>query len=95
MRFVLDRFPVAAPFQAEIPSEHSDGFILRRFVEILRSFEYADIERDPEVVIRISAACVGDDRPRFGDTDLEGRYGVENCPSVLASKSREPEGFTV
>jgi hypothetical protein len=54
MGFVLDRFPVPAPFQTQLAPRHTDRFLFRRLVQIRAAFEDAHIERDAEVVIRVS-----------------------------------------
>src|SRR5438874_13493921 len=65
VRFILDRFPVAAPFQPKIAPEYADRFVLRRFVQILRALEHADIEGYAEVVVRITTACIRHETARL------------------------------
>src|SRR5207237_2225828 len=66
MRFVLDRFPIAAPLQTEISTHCADRFVLWRFIQIFAPFEHANVECDAEIVVRISAAHVGDDLAGLG-----------------------------
>ena len=66
MRFVLDRFPIAAPLQTEIGTHCADRFVLWRFIQIFAPFEHANVECDAEIVVRISAARVGDDLAGLG-----------------------------
>ena len=70
MRLVLDRLPVAAPFEAEPDAERAHGFVGRGFVEVATALEYADVERDAEVVVGVAAACVGHDAAGLAPTLL-------------------------
>src|SRR5437667_11616970 len=58
MRFVLDRFPIAAPLQTEISTHCADRFVLWRFIQIFAPFKHANVECDAEILVRISAARV-------------------------------------
>jgi len=66
MRFVLDRFPIPAPLQAEISTHCADRFVLWRFIQIFAPLEHANVKGDAEIVVRISAARVGDNLAGLG-----------------------------
>ncbi len=51
MRLIDDGLSVAAPFEAEVHAECADCFVFYRLGQILRAFEYADVEGDAEVVV--------------------------------------------
>src|SRR5438093_10233380 len=44
MRFVLDRLPVAAPFEAELDAQCTYRFVFRRLVQVFCTFENSNIE---------------------------------------------------
>jgi hypothetical protein len=62
MRLVLKALPVASRFEAQHPTQHAHGAILRRFVFLAGAFKHADVE----VVVGVAAAGVGDFVARLG-----------------------------
>src|SRR5206468_8089421 len=60
MRFVLDRLPVAAPFEAELDAQCTYRFVFRRLVQVFCTFENSNIEGDAKVVVGVTAASLRD-----------------------------------
>ena len=68
VRLILDRLPVAAPFEAELQTQRADRFVGGRFIKVTSALEHADIEGDTEVVVRVTATRVRDDAARLRAT---------------------------
>lgn len=66
MRLVDESLPVSAPFQAEFEPERAESLVLRRVAQVPASLEDPDIERQPEVVHRLSGTGIGDDHAGAG-----------------------------
>ena len=67
MRFIDDRFPIAAPLEAEIRAESADDFVKGRFeygrlrfLRVAASGENCDIDGDAEIVVGKASARIGD-----------------------------------
>lgn len=62
---VLEGFPGATPFQAEIKSHVADPLVFRRFWNVFPAFKNAKVKGNSEVVIGVAAASRSNDLTRL------------------------------
>lgn len=92
VRLINDRFPVPAPFKAQVLPQYANGFVLRGVWQVLIPFEYPNVKGDTEIVIRVSTSSVGDDVPWSGTAlRIEGVLLLV-CPQAAYDLDRNSRG---
>src|SRR5262249_11289569 len=64
VRLILNRLPVAAPFEPQLHADGAHCIVERGIRQVLRALKDADIEREAKVVVAVSGRRVG--YPRSG-----------------------------